>query len=88
MTTGGSVYSARTAAIDLAHAAEDYGYGCSDYKCLALDGVAAGCKMAAPELLNLLEPYNVRRCSAGTLVHLFVTFFNICSYNARDIFPS
>jgi len=29
MTTGGSVYGARTAAIDLAHAAEDY--GCSDF---------------------------------------------------------
>lgn len=45
MTTGGSVYSARTAAIDLAHAAEDY--TCSDYKCLTLDCIAVGCDLVA-----------------------------------------
>lgn len=44
-TTAGSVYSARTAAIDVAHAAEDY--SCSDYKCLTLDCIAAGCDLAA-----------------------------------------
>lgn len=38
-TTGGSVYSARTAAIDTAHAIEDY--VCTDYKCLTLDCIAA-----------------------------------------------
>jgi hypothetical protein len=45
MTTGGSVYSGRTAAVDVAHAAEDF--GCSDYKCLTLDCIAAGCDIAA-----------------------------------------
>lgn len=44
-TTGASVYSARTAAIDVAHAVEDY--ACSDYKCLALDCIASGCDLAA-----------------------------------------
>lgn len=38
--TAGSTYSARTAAIDIANAIEDY--TCSDYKCLTLDCVA-GC---------------------------------------------
>lgn len=47
-TTGGSVYSARTAAIDVAHAAEDY--ACSDYKCLALDCIASGCDLVATGL--------------------------------------
>ena len=45
MTTGGAGYSAKKAAIDVAHAAEDY--LCSDYKCLALDTVAAGCDLVA-----------------------------------------
>lgn len=45
MTTGGSMYSSRTAAIDLAHVAEDY--LCSDYKCLALDTRAASCDIVA-----------------------------------------
>lgn len=40
MTTSGSVYNGRTAALDLAHAAEDYRR--SDYKCLTLDCIAAG----------------------------------------------
>lgn len=44
-TTAGSVYSARTAAIDVVHAAEDY--ACSDYKCLTLDCIATGCDLAA-----------------------------------------
>lgn len=45
MTTGGSIYSGRTAAIDVAHAAEDY--ACSDYKCLTLDCIVAGCDLVA-----------------------------------------
>jgi len=44
-TTAGSAYSAEKAAIDLAHAAEDY--ACSDYKCLTLDCIASGCDLAA-----------------------------------------
>ena len=44
-TTAGSFYSARTAAIDVVHAAEDY--ACSDYKCFTLDCIAAGCDAAA-----------------------------------------
>jgi hypothetical protein len=44
-TTGASSYSAKTAAIDLAHAVEDY--ACSDYRCLALDCLASGCDLAA-----------------------------------------
>ena len=44
-TTAGSAYSARTAAIDVANALEDY--ACSDYKCLTLDCVASCCDIAA-----------------------------------------
>lgn len=44
-TTAGSTYSARTAAVGGADAAEDY--ACSDYKCLVLDCIAAGCDLAA-----------------------------------------
>ena len=44
-TTAGSVYSARTAAVDVAHALEDY--ACSDYTCLTLDCVATCCDFAA-----------------------------------------
>jgi len=36
--------SARNAAVDLAHAGEDY--LCSDYKCLFLDSIAASCDVA------------------------------------------
>lgn len=45
LTTGGAVYSAQTAAVDVAHAAEDY--ACSDYKCFTLDCIAASCDFAA-----------------------------------------
>ena len=41
-TTGSSV-TARNAAVDIAHAAEDY--ACSDYKCLMLDVAAAVCDL-------------------------------------------
>jgi hypothetical protein len=44
-TTAGSVYSARTAAMDVANALEDY--ACSDYKCLTLDCVSSCCDLAA-----------------------------------------
>ena len=44
-TTAGSAYSARTAAIDVANAFQDY--ACSDYKCLTLDCVASCCDLAA-----------------------------------------
>ena len=44
-TTAGSAYSARTAAIDVANAIEDY--ACSDYKCFTLDCVASCCDLAA-----------------------------------------
>lgn len=44
-TTAGSAYSAKTAAIDIANAVEDY--TCSDYKCLMLDCVASCCDFAA-----------------------------------------
>ena len=44
-TTAGSAYSARTAAVDVANALEDY--ACSDYKCLTLDCVASCCDLAA-----------------------------------------
>ena len=44
-TTAGSAYSARTAAIDIANAVEDY--ACSDYKCLTLDCVASCCDLGA-----------------------------------------
>lgn len=44
-TTGGSIYSARTAAVDIANGLEDY--ACSDYKCLTLDCVASCCDIAA-----------------------------------------
>lgn len=44
-TTAGSTYSARTAAIDIANAVEDY--ACSDYKCLTLDCVASCCDLGA-----------------------------------------
>ena len=45
ITTAGSAYSARTAAIDIAHAVEDY--ACTDYKCLTLDCVASCCDLGA-----------------------------------------
>jgi hypothetical protein len=44
-TTGGSVYSAQTAAVDLTHAVEDY--GCGDYPCMVLDGIALCCDVGA-----------------------------------------
>lgn len=44
-TTAGSVYSARTAAIDVAHGLEDY--TCSDYRCLTLDCIACCCDIAS-----------------------------------------
>lgn len=44
-TTAGSAYSARTAAIDIAHAVEDY--ACSDYRCLTLDCIATCCDVGA-----------------------------------------
>ena len=44
-TTAGSAYSARSAALDVAHALEDY--ACSDYKCLTLDCIASCCDIAA-----------------------------------------
>jgi hypothetical protein len=44
-TTGGSVYSARTAALDVANGLEDY--ACSDYKCLTLDCIACCCDIAS-----------------------------------------
>jgi hypothetical protein len=44
-TTGAASFSARNAAIDIAHAAEDY--ACSDYTCLALDSMATGCDVVA-----------------------------------------
>jgi hypothetical protein len=44
-TTGGSVYSARTAAFDVANALEDY--TCSDYKCLTLDCIACCCDITS-----------------------------------------
>lgn len=44
-TTGGSSYSAKTAAIDITNAVEDY--ACSDYKCLTLDCVASCCDLTA-----------------------------------------
>ena len=44
-TTAGSAYSAKTAAIDIAHAVEDY--TCSDYKCLTLDCIASVCDFGA-----------------------------------------
>ena len=44
-TTGGSVYSARTAALDVANGIEDY--ACSDYKCLTLDCIACCCDIAS-----------------------------------------
>ena len=44
-STAVCVYSADKAAIDIAHAAEDY--ACSDYKCLTLDCIASGCDLAA-----------------------------------------
>ena len=44
-TTAGSAYSARTAAIDVANAIEDY--ACSDSKCFMLDCVAYCCDLAA-----------------------------------------
>ncbi len=55
-TTAGSVYSARTAAIDVSHAAEDY--ACSDYKCLTLDCIAASCDLAATGI-SFLQKNNV-----------------------------
>ena len=45
MTTSGSVYSAKTAAVDIANAVEDY--ACSDYKCLTLDCIASCCDLGA-----------------------------------------
>jgi hypothetical protein len=45
VTTGGSVYSARTGALNLANGLEDY--ACSDYKCLTLDCLACICDAAA-----------------------------------------
>lgn len=39
--TAGSSVSARNAAVDIAHAVEDY--ACSDYKCLFLDTAATVC---------------------------------------------
>ena len=50
-TTAGSAYSARTAAINVANAVEDY--ACSDYKCLTLDCVASCCDVAAVGLAFL-----------------------------------
>ena len=44
-TTAGSTYSARTAAIDISNALEDY--VCSDYKCLTLDCIASCCDVVA-----------------------------------------
>ena len=44
-TTAGSVYSARTAAVDIANALEDY--ACNDYKCLTLDCIASCCDLGA-----------------------------------------
>ena len=44
-TTAGSVYSARTAAIDAVNAVEDY--ACKDYPCFTLDCIATGCDIAA-----------------------------------------
>lgn len=45
MTTGGSTYSAGRAAVDAAHALEDY--SCGDYPCLSLDCIASGCDLVA-----------------------------------------
>ena len=42
---GGSVYRARTAAIDVAHVVEDY--VCRDYTCFTLDCIPAGFDIAA-----------------------------------------
>ena len=42
---GSSVYSARTAAVDIANALEDY--ACNDYKCLTLDCIASCCDLGA-----------------------------------------
>lgn len=44
-TTGGAVYSAKSAAVDTAHAIEDL--QCSDYPCAILDGVALCCDIGA-----------------------------------------
>ena len=44
-TTAGSAYSARTAAIDIGNALEDY--ACSDYKCFTLDCIASFCDVGA-----------------------------------------
>ena len=40
-TTGAASISTRNAAVDVAHALEDY--ACKDYPCMTLDGIAATC---------------------------------------------
>ena len=44
-TTAGSAYSAKTAAISIGNAVENY--ACSDYKCLTLDCIASCCDLGA-----------------------------------------
>ena len=62
-TTAGSVYSARTAAIDVAHALEDY--ACSDYKCLTLDCIASGRDLAATTIAFLPQSKATGAAFAG-----------------------
>ena len=62
-TTGGSVYSARTAAIDIAHVAEDY--ACSDSKCLTLNCIAGCCDLAAAVVAFLPKTNGTGAAFAG-----------------------
>lgn len=62
-TTAGSAYSARTAAIDIANALEDY--ACSDYKCLTLDCVASCCDVVATGIAFLPKNNTTGAAFAG-----------------------
>jgi hypothetical protein len=62
-TTGGSVYSVRTAALDVANGIEDY--TCSDYKCLTLDCIACCCDIASTGISFLPKTTTTGAAFAG-----------------------
>lgn len=62
-TTGGSVYSARTAAVNVAHGLEDY--ACNDYKCLTLDCIACCCDVASTGIAFLPKTNTTGAVFAG-----------------------